>query len=55
LVSKEVTRARALASETIDKITTKKFESKATIQEYNGKAMETKIGTFGFVGSFSNL
>jgi hypothetical protein len=32
-----------LASETIDKIATKRFEAKAIVQDYNGKTMETKI------------
>jgi hypothetical protein len=48
-------RARALARETVDKMMTQKLESKVPIQEYNGKTMETKIWTLGFIGSFSNL
>jgi hypothetical protein len=36
-------------------MTTQKLESKVTIQEYNGKTMETKLCTLGFVSSFLNL
>jgi hypothetical protein len=36
-------------------MTTHKLESKAAIQEKNGKIMETNIRTLGFIGSFLNL
>jgi hypothetical protein len=56
LASKEVTRARALARETVNKMTRKvNSKSKVARKEYKGKTTETKIRTLRFVGSFTNL
>jgi hypothetical protein len=56
LASKEVTRARALARETTNKMTQNvKSKSKVARKGYNGKTAEIKICTLGFVDIFMNL